>query len=633
MKHHAMILIACALFCVAAGVHAQVPRTIGFQGVLGDGTGAALADGAYSVTFRLYDQSTGGSPLWTETQTLPVRDGVFDARLGAQTPLTAAFDRAYWLGLSVDGGAELVPRTTLASVPYAFHALQADVATALSAAATGVVQSVNDADGAITLVGGGTTTVTRSGKTITIASTGGSGGTGIQGVQSTNQTLDITNGTGPVATINVSAGGIGTAQLADGAVTSEKIADGTIQADDIANGSVPALKLSGAGAASGQVLFYDGRSVGWTSQGGGVSGSGAVSQVALWNGATSLNGNANLVYGAGKLGVGTAAPKATLDVRGDDGILSEGNINSGTTHSLGAGTRMHWYPRQAAFRAGAVNGTQWDNASIGTCSIALGNNCTASGTASIALGSSVLASGTGAVAIGNSSTANGHNALATGYGTTASGQGSTSMGQYVSTNAKPGAFIIGDGSTSTVLDATASNQMSMRFNGGYRLYSNNGCTTGVYMNGGASGWTNYSDRNRKENFIEIDGEELLAKIRLLPVSEWNYKYTDPTVRYIGPMAQDFWQAFRLGGTDSLGINSIAIDGVNLAAVRALEARTAELREKTARIEELEARIVDLEARMTELAAMRSELDVLRTLLRQQLPIPTPRRTSLPHPEE
>ena len=121
---------------------------------------------------------------------------------------------------------------------------------------------------------------------------------------------------------------------------------------------------------------------------------------------------------------------------------------------------------------------------------------------------------------------------------------------------------------------------------------------------------------------------MLGKIRLLPVSKWNYIQTDPSIRYIGPMAQDFWQAFRLGGTDSLGINSIAIDGVNLAAVKALEARTSELREKTARIAELEERLRALEEQLGELATLRTELEAVKAFLREQLPAPTPRRVSM-----
>jgi hypothetical protein len=221
----------------------------------------------------------------------------------------------------------------------------------------------------------------------------------------------------------------------------------------------------------------------------------------------------------------------------------------------------------------------------GTGAVAMGYETVASGAYATATGQSTTASGYHSTATGYSTTASGATATAMGYSTTASGEKSTAMGSYVSTDGKTGSFIIGDASTTSVWTSPLANQMKMRFAGGYQLYTNSTATTGVYMNGNTSGWVNFSDRNRKENFTEVDGEELLAKVRALPVTAWNYKDSDPSVRYIGPMAQDFWQAFHLGGSDSLGINSIVIDGVNLAAIKALEARTRQLRATTAQLQQ------------------------------------------------
>lgn len=170
------------------------------------------------------------------------------------------------------------------------------------------------------------------------------------------------------------------------------------------------------------------------------------------------------------------------------------------------------------------------------------------------------------------------------------------MGCYARTAGKNGAFVIGDNSTPNVVSASAAHEMTMRFAGGYRFYTSSNLSTGAFIAPGGSGWANPSDRNMKENITPVDGEEVLAKIRRLPVTEWNYIGADPSVRYIGPMAQDFWQAFHLCGTDSLTINSVAIDGVNLAAIKALEQRTRELRAAAERIAELEARIHALERR-------------------------------------
>ncbi len=43
-----------------------IPQTMGYQGKLTDGSGNAVADSNYSLTFSIYDVSGGGSALWTE---------------------------------------------------------------------------------------------------------------------------------------------------------------------------------------------------------------------------------------------------------------------------------------------------------------------------------------------------------------------------------------------------------------------------------------------------------------------------------------------------------------------------------------------------------------------------------------
>lgn len=53
----------------------------------------------------------------------------------------------------------------------------------------------------------------------------------------------------------------------------------------------------------------------------------------------------------------------------------------------GGGVRMMWLPETGSFRAGSVSGTQWDNASVGDRSLAIGRNVIASGDNSAAIGS------------------------------------------------------------------------------------------------------------------------------------------------------------------------------------------------------------------------------------------------------
>lgn len=113
---------------LACGVHAQIPRTISYQGVLTDTLGVPRPDGTYTFTFRLYDVSSGGSALWLESKTLPVQRGHFVTLLGDQVVIgpSLKFDRRYWLGVQVAAEPELAPRVALATTGYSFSAVRAD---------------------------------------------------------------------------------------------------------------------------------------------------------------------------------------------------------------------------------------------------------------------------------------------------------------------------------------------------------------------------------------------------------------------------------------------------------------------------------------------------------------------------
>ena len=106
------------LLAFAQNVHAQA--TLSIQGVIKNSDGTAVDNGKYSLTFKLYEAESGGTPVWSETQdNIPVTGGIYSVLLGTTTPMTAAFDKTYFLGLSVEGGAELIPRAKLTSSPYA----------------------------------------------------------------------------------------------------------------------------------------------------------------------------------------------------------------------------------------------------------------------------------------------------------------------------------------------------------------------------------------------------------------------------------------------------------------------------------------------------------------------------------
>ncbi len=139
----------------------------------------------------------------------------------------------------------------------------------------------------------------------------------------------------------------------------------------------------------------------------------------------SINGTNNATSNV-NVGIGTTTPQALLNVK-NGAILFDGT--TGSMPVSGGGTRMMWIPAKAAFRAGIVSGTQWDNANIGQNSVALGYATTASGLTSTALGYATTASDNYSTAMGYITSATGSRSTALGFNTRASGDNSTSMGE------------------------------------------------------------------------------------------------------------------------------------------------------------------------------------------------------------
>ncbi len=128
-----------------------------------------------------------------------------------------------------------------------------------------------------------------------------------------------------------------------------------------------------------------------------------------------------------KLNVGDSTGTAT----GDGTFVAEGTHY--TSSPLAAayqttGTRMLWYPRKAAFRAGFGTASTWNDATIGAYSTAMGFINTAQGNSSIAKGYFNTAQGHSSIAMGYHNWAQGWGSTAMGYYNTAQGDYSTAMG-------------------------------------------------------------------------------------------------------------------------------------------------------------------------------------------------------------
>ena len=308
-----------------------------------------------------------------------------------------------------------------------------------------------------------------------------------------------------------------------------------------------------------------------------------------------------------------------------------GTYDSGASNGApvsGSGTRMFWYPGKAALRAGQIDGTQWDDANIGLYSTAFGQNVRALGDNAIAVGLRAVAANTGTVAMGEDVTATGAYSVVLGY----KASSSTKQGAP-----RLGTFVFGDRSTTTdTIHAEVTNSAMWRVANGFRIYTSSDKTTGVTFQSGSAvsnwnqsnaaiststgaylhtngTWTNNSDVNRKHLFENVSGEDVLSRLRNLPITSWSYRVDADGVRHIGPMAQDFHAAFGLGD-DEKTIGTVDADGVALAAAQALEVRTGtqaqeiqRLRQENAaqtdRIQALEQANADLQARMARVEAL------------------------------
>ncbi len=112
--------------------------------------------------------------------------------------------------------------------------------------------------------------------------------------------------------------------------------------------------------------------------------------------------------------------------------------------------------------------------------------------------------------------------------------------------------------------------------------------------GGA--WLYASDRNVKENFSPVDADEVLAKVLTLPITEWNYIDEEDKITHIGPMAQDFYQAFGLGGDDK-SISTMDPAGVALVSIKALARKQRELEALEGEVDALRRMVRELGVEM------------------------------------
>lgn len=135
------------LFSVMPASAAPSNETVNFSARLKNATGSVVPEGYYNISFSLYNQESGGTPLWSETyydgngestgqdNRVKVVNGYFNVKLGSRTAFpTIDWSSDLWLTMNIGGteqvavpaniswDGEMTPRIQLAAVPYAMSA-------------------------------------------------------------------------------------------------------------------------------------------------------------------------------------------------------------------------------------------------------------------------------------------------------------------------------------------------------------------------------------------------------------------------------------------------------------------------------------------------------------------------------
>jgi len=335
--------------------------------------------------------------------------------------------------------------------------------------------------------------------------------------------------------------------------------------------------------------------------------------------------------------VNNSGSATIMNLNGDAGFYVGGTVGTGTIPKEGAGPRLMWYSKKAAFRAGSTNSTYWDDTNIGDYSTALGFNTKASGYGSVALGAGTNSSGRGsvalnytsqatgdystsmgtsiasgvcAVAIGGITTASGNFTLSMGSSTTASGDYSISAGNYTTAQAFASLVI---GKYNTITGTTTSwvttDPIFVIGNGSYESPAN---ALTVLKDGNmtiAGTLTQNSDIRLKEKIVPLN-HALDAIAQITPVYyDFKDKTSHPAERQIGFIAQEIEPLFpELVSKDSQGILSVDYSKMTAVLLQAVKEQQAVIQEKSAELLKAEVRIAELEKNFVALKALIAEIN-------------------------
>ncbi len=354
----------------------------------------------------------------------------------------------------------------------------------------------------------------------------------------------VNDPTGALLPSKVADGTLPGSKLAPASVTAGQIASNAVSADAIADHAVGSSKLADGALSDRHV--------------------GVLSHLTASDGTPS---KALVIDSDGRVGIGIEEPREKLDVDGyinaNGGIFAHGVTAAGPAHGEFSFTG---YYQEGRF----VN---WlGSGEAAACTRLLGANGSRSGGFGMAFGNSIVSP---VVWFYGFEDRNCFQVRAVNYDFTAGRSGTVPEGTPLLTVRR-----IGGGARVGI--GTENPSAALEVNGSVR----------------AQDFLRPSDRNLKTNFAPIDADQLLEKISEISIQSWSFTNEPPTVRHIGPTAQDFHSAFGLGDDDK-HIATVDADGVALAAIQGLYRL---LKEKDARIASLEASVNALALRLDEIVS-------------------------------
>jgi len=322
---------------------------------------------------------------------------------------------------------------------------------------------------------------------------------------------------------------------------------------------------------------------------------GGTSNHTIGNSSGIASGNSNRVEGnyafVGGGGFNRAFGEYSVVGGGGGSTVTDSNFAEGNYSVIGGGSRNRTRRDYSVVAGGNQNSALINVATVsgGAVNVAgpdgfgFGGMTIAGGVLNTALGSYAVISGGR-----ENSASNQYATIPGGFSNDASGIGTFAAGTN-STASHDGSFVWTDQSLGLGASSTGINQFVAKSSGGFYLYTDAALASGIQAGPGDGSWSSLSDRNMKENVKPVDANALLEKLALIPINEWNYVSQAENIRHMGPMAQDFRAAFGLGADDK-HITTVDADGVALAAIQALHAKTKE-------IDDLKSQVAELQAQM------------------------------------